>query len=105
MQSNLHQWVLLRLQILIDYTVVMVFFLALEGLGTESALSGFQAPVKPAGCWYFLSMASQIYSPEFQKSEQRSHGIQQPHVRAQIWRTSQFEMTDAPLFSERHYLQ
>ena len=36
------------------------------------------------------------------KSEQRGHGIQQPHFWAQIWRTSQFEMTCAPLFSGKH---
>ena len=46
----------------------MVFFLALEGLGTGSAWSGFEAPVRPAGCWYFISMASQIYSLKFAKS-------------------------------------
>ena len=36
------------------------------------------------------------------KSKQRGHGFQQPHFWAQIWRTSQFEMTCAPLFSGKH---
>lgn len=31
-------------------------------------MSGFQAFMKPAGCWYFLSMASQIHSPEFARN-------------------------------------
>ena len=40
-----------------------------------------------------------------EKIKQRSHGIQQPHFWAQVWGTSQFEMTRAPLFLGKHYLQ
>ena len=66
MQFSLHQqWVLLRLQIVIDYIVDIAFFLAPGSLGTGSAWSGFHAPGRPA--LYFISMASQIYSPKFPK--------------------------------------
>ena len=33
-----------------------------------SAWSGFQVPGRPAGCWCFISMASQVYSPKFTES-------------------------------------
>ena len=58
MQFSLHQqWVLLRLQIVIDYIVDIAFFLAPGSLGTGSAWSGFPVPERPA--LHFISMATQ----------------------------------------------
>ena len=76
MQSNLHQWVLLSLQVVIDYIVLIAFLLALGGLRMGSAWSGFQVPRRLTGCCCFISVASQIYSPKFTESVRWSHSSQ-----------------------------